>query len=66
MPLLPCPDCGHQVSDQARSCPSCGYVISDPVADWRAKNTRDMKRILIVFFTGIALLLGLLMVTMPG
>lgn len=24
MPLVTCPDCGHQVSDTARSCPSCG------------------------------------------
>lgn len=24
MPLTGCPDCGNQVSDQARACPQCG------------------------------------------
>ena len=28
MPLISCPDCGHQVSDRAPSCPSCGAPIS--------------------------------------
>lgn len=23
--LIKCPECGHQVSDKARSCPECGY-----------------------------------------
>jgi hypothetical protein len=25
MALIECPECGHQVSDQAASCPNCGY-----------------------------------------
>lgn len=28
MPLITCPDCNHQVSDQAPACPSCGRPIS--------------------------------------
>lgn len=24
MPLIPCPDCGTEVSDQAKACPKCG------------------------------------------
>lgn len=28
MALLSCPDCGHQVSDQAPSCPSCGRPLA--------------------------------------
>lgn len=31
--LLPCPDCGRQVSRRAASCPSCGCPISVPVAE---------------------------------
>lgn len=27
MPLIKCPECGHDVSDTAASCPSCGYGI---------------------------------------
>lgn len=29
MALLPCPECGRQVSSAAYSCPFCGYPISD-------------------------------------
>lgn len=25
--LLPCPDCGHQISPQAEACPSCGRPL---------------------------------------
>ena len=28
MPLIKCPDCSTQVSDQAEACPSCGYPIA--------------------------------------
>lgn len=28
MSLIKCPECGHQVSDRARTCPSCGIDIS--------------------------------------
>jgi len=28
MPLIACPDCGKQISDQAPACPHCGYPIS--------------------------------------
>ncbi len=27
MALIACPDCGHQVSDQAYSCPECGRPL---------------------------------------
>lgn len=27
MPLIICPDCQNQISDQARSCPHCGRPI---------------------------------------
>ena len=28
MALINCPDCGHQVSDQAKTCPHCGIEIA--------------------------------------
>ena len=28
MALIPCPECGHQVSTEAKSCPSCGYPLA--------------------------------------
>lgn len=27
MPLIPCPECGQMVSEQASNCPSCGFPI---------------------------------------
>ena len=38
MPLIKCPDCSTQVSDQANACPSCGYPIAKKVADDAAKD----------------------------
>lgn len=28
MSLIPCPACGHQVSDQASACPMCAHPIA--------------------------------------
>lgn len=33
MPLVSCPDCGHQVSSRAPSCPHCGAPISTAKED---------------------------------
>ena len=30
MPLLPCPECGRQISDQAAWCVHCGYPLTPP------------------------------------
>ena len=27
MAMIQCPECGHQISDQAGVCPNCGYVL---------------------------------------
>ena len=29
--LIKCPECGHQVRDQAKTCPSCGIVIAGKI-----------------------------------
>lgn len=31
MALIKCPECGHQVSDQAKTCPSCGIDIAGKI-----------------------------------
>ncbi len=31
MAIIKCPECGHQVSDQAKTCPSCGIEIAGKV-----------------------------------
>lgn len=31
MAIIKCPECGHQVSDQAPTCPSCGIIIAGRV-----------------------------------
>ena len=27
MALINCPECNHEMSDQAKTCPNCGYKI---------------------------------------
>ena len=31
MALINCPECGKQISDQAKNCPDCGYPIYSEV-----------------------------------
>ena len=31
MAIIKCPECGHQVSDHAKTCPSCGIDIADNI-----------------------------------
>lgn len=39
MALTACPECGHQVSDQATSCPNCGYPLGGtPTSDKSAAD----------------------------
>jgi zinc-ribbon domain len=33
MALIPCPECGHQVSDRASACPGCGHPVTPVPAD---------------------------------
>ena len=32
MALIHCPECGREISDQAKACPGCGFPM-DPQAD---------------------------------
>ncbi len=38
MALIACPDCGKQVSDEARSCPACGFPVAARVAQMKREE----------------------------
>lgn len=44
MALIKCPECGHEVSDEALSCPNCGHPLKS-----RTENTSILKQILVYF-----------------
>lgn len=33
MAMIKCPECGHDVSDKAKSCPHCGFAVADNRSD---------------------------------
>lgn len=39
MPLIKCPDCGIDISDNAKACPKCGYPLAEKLAE-AEKNTK--------------------------
>ena len=55
MPLTKCPECSHDVSDQAPTCPSCGYPFKERVHEPEFRAYR--KRVFIGTF--ILCLIGL-------
>jgi hypothetical protein len=32
MPLIPCPECGREVSTEATTCPACGFPVAEKAA----------------------------------
>lgn len=40
MAIIKCPECGHQVSDHAKTCPNCGIEIEGNI-----KNARSVERL---------------------
>jgi len=57
--LITCPECGHQVSDQAKTCPSCGIEIAGKVNSRPQRKHRTAVTVLIVSFI-VALIVVLL------
>lgn len=57
--LITCPECGHQVSDQAKTCPSCGIEIAGKVNSRPQRKHRTAITVLIVSFI-VALIVVLL------
>lgn len=45
MAMIKCPECGHQVSDQAPTCPYCGVEISGKVMECPQCGTVYFKRL---------------------
>ena len=60
MALINCPECGKEISDQARNCINCGYPINVKQSTNKMqgviKKIVDSKRILIVVVVTIVLL----------
>ncbi len=50
--IINCPECGHEVSDQAESCPHCGMTIAGK------KKARNRKGCWIVLIVVVALVLA--------
>lgn len=38
MALINCPDCGHKVSDSAKTCPNCNSNIAEHIVTEKWKN----------------------------
>ena len=73
MALINCPECNHEISDQAQSCPHCGYPLK-PVASAASEQTKQINQNIkylsislgsIVFIIAVALLISHF-VGMPG
>ena len=42
--LLPCPECGKQISDRASACPGCGFPIAEHLATEREAKAVEEDR----------------------
>jgi len=49
MPLITCPTCGHNVSDQAASCPQCGHPIRNVLAVQAKMKSKPAAALLAIF-----------------
>ncbi len=63
MALIRCPECGHQISDQAIACPECGYPLnnSNSDTDKRLQELREQDKKLLRKF-GLLFLLGIILI----
>lgn len=43
MPLITCPDCNKEVSDQAKSCPNCGHPIAAITIEQTGKQFKGLQ-----------------------
>lgn len=44
MALIECPECGKEVSDQAKNCPNCGHPI--PISNYTNQNSKDSSKLI--------------------
>ena len=59
MALIVCPECGNQVSDQARMCPKCGYLLQKSKTEKAKKWVLGRKNVFIfliaIIFLGVVI-----------
>lgn len=49
MPLINCPECQKEISDQAPACPNCGYPLHRPQVQAPVKQEKDWSQELLWF-----------------
>jgi len=42
MPLIKCPECGQQVSTEAKACPACGFPVAEKVSQSEPKPADEL------------------------
>ena len=46
MSLINCPECNHEVSDQAATCPNCGYILKTE----KTTNVTSVASLILLFY----------------
>ncbi len=64
MALVKCPECGKEISDQAKSCPNCGFVFEHEVLSKTRETELSEKKVNAA--AGIALIVIGILVTILG
>lgn len=58
MALIKCPECGHQVSDKAKTCPGCGIEIAGNIVGKKKKSHPVAITITIAFIISLVVALA--------
>jgi hypothetical protein len=69
MPLIPCPDCGKECSDQARVCVNCGHPLLHKTAFAKFTGGGGVMGVLILLvfiLMLVVVVLGFLLHVYPG
>lgn len=69
MSLINCPECNHEVSDQAATCPNCGYILKTEkttnVTSVASLPAKKKKKLGCLFYCSIIILI-LMTITIVG
>ncbi len=69
MALINCPECNHEVSDQAATCPNCGYILKTEkttnVTSVASLPAKKKKKLGCLFYCSIIILI-LMTITIVG
>ena len=62
MALMNCPECGKEISNQAKCCPHCGFPLESEtekkLREAREKDKQSLVKIGALTLVGIAVILG--------